>query len=320
MILGVMRMGRIGQNVRVTSPELAQANKTLIAEPASPVAPQDARRAQFKVSEEVLAIALMLSLWMAFGNFVLAIIDGLGSHPARRLLIGIALVLSIVLALWQRAPFCRALRTRPWLVVLVATGQLGAVIADGALNGTYDAVSVTSLGLAAIVARPRTVWLCVLVLDAGYAGAVLVEHPPASLAASGELARVLGTLLGYPFGALITLGLAALFARYVANVDGILGAVRKGLPALTPALTHALQLGAGPAVGLLTASSLADLTPDEIRAVEDLAKGRRPKQIAFEWGMSLATVRKHLKHAKRKTGARTLPELAAMTAAPEWPG
>jgi DNA-binding NarL/FixJ family response regulator len=64
---------------------------------------------------------------------------------------------------------------------------------------------------------------------------------------------------------------------------------------------------------------VVDLTEREVRVVEELARGRRPKQIAFDWGVSLATVRTHIRHAKRKTAARTLPELAAMTAAPEWP-
>jgi DNA-binding CsgD family transcriptional regulator len=53
--------------------------------------------------------------------------------------------------------------------------------------------------------------------------------------------------------------------------------------------------------------------------MEGLASGRAPKQLAHQWGASLATVRTHIKNAKRKTGARTLYELAAMTARPDWP-
>jgi DNA-binding NarL/FixJ family response regulator len=279
---------------------------------------EDAGR--FQVSARVLAIALALSLWMAFGNLVLAIIDGLGHDPVRRLLVGLVLVLSIAAALWQRDALCAALRARPWLVVLVAAGQLSAVVADGALDGAYDAVSVTSIGLAAVVARPITVWLCVAVLDTGYATAVLVDRSPAALVKSGQLAGVLGTVLGYPFAALIVLGLAGLFTRFVSNADPILNTMRDGTPALTPALTQSIQLSSGRPVGLLTAPSpFVDLTTNEVRVVEELAHGRRPKQIAFDRGVSLATVRKHLRHAKRKTGARTLPELAAMTSASEWP-
>lgn len=67
-------------------------------------------------------------------------------------------------------------------------------------------------------------------------------------------------------------------------------------------------------------SLFTTLTPREIEVVEGLARGSRPKQLARTWNVSLATVRTHIKHAKRKTGALTLSELAAMTARPDWPG
>jgi DNA-binding CsgD family transcriptional regulator len=44
------------------------------------------------------------------------------------------------------------------------------------------------------------------------------------------------------------------------------------------------------------------------------------KQLAHAWGLSLATVRTHIANAKRKTGARTLRELASLPARPDWPG
>jgi DNA-binding NarL/FixJ family response regulator len=287
---------------------------------AGEAGPDDQHAERFELSARVLAIALWLALWMAFGNLVLAIVDGLGEDPVRRFLIGLVLVLSIVAALWKCDAVCRTLQVRPWLVVLVAAAQLAAVIADGPLDTAYAAVSVTCLGLAAIVARARTVWLCVLVLDVGYAAAVLADHSPAMLAHSGELAGALGVLLGYPFAALVVLGLATLYVRFVSNADAIVDRLRNGNRALTPALTQAIQLGAAPPLLLLTAPSrYADLTTKEICAVDALADGRRPKQIAFDWGVSLPTVRKHLAHAKRKTGARTLAELAAMTNSPDWP-
>ena len=90
--------------------------------------------------------------------------------------------------------------------------------------------------------------------------------------------------------------------------------------ALTPALTQAIQLSAPrPIALLLPPSAFTDLTAKEIRAVEALADGRRPKQIAFDWKVSVHAVRKHLKHAKRKTGARTLAELATMATRADWP-
>lgn len=279
------------------------------------------RGAQFAVSTRVLAITLALALWMASGNLALAVIDGLGQHPIRRLLIGIVLVLTIAAALWRRRAVSAALQAKPWLVVLVAVAQLSAVVADGPLDGRYKAICATSIGIATIATRARTVWLCVAVLDVGYVAAAVIASSPGQLVASGHLGAVLGTVLAYPFTALVGLGLVRLFIGFVSNAAGEIDRLRSGSPALMPALARAIQLGAAPRVALLEAPSrFVGLTNREIRVVEELAMGRRPKQIAFDWGVSLATVRKHLRLAKRKTGARTLPELAAMTTAPDWPG
>lgn len=275
---------------------------------------------QFEVSERVLGLTLALSLWVASGNLALAIIGGLGEHPLRHLLVGLVLVLGAAIALWQRVAFCVALRARPWLVVLVAAAQLSAVVVDGVPGSAYDSVSATSIALAAIVANSRTVWLCVAILDLGYTAAVLVNVSPAALVAYGQLPRLLGTLLVYPLAAFVALVVTRLYLRFVANAADELQRMLSGTPALTPALAQAIAIGTGRRVPLLTApSAFVDLTDREVRVIEDLARGRRPKQIAFDWGVSLATVRTHIRHAKRKTGARTLPELAAMTAAPEWP-
>jgi DNA-binding CsgD family transcriptional regulator len=278
-------------------------------------------RGQAQVSGRVLVITLMLSLWIALGSLVLAIAEGLGPHPTRRLAIGLILVAMVAAALWQRDRVCGALRARPWLVVVVAAAQLVAVVTDGVIGGPYLAVTITSIGLASVVANATTVWACVMVFDVGYAVAILVERTPGALSRSGDLAGVLGAMLGYPFAALVVLGLAGLYTRFVADADANLDAIRRGAPTLTPALGHAVLLGSGRPPRLLPAPSpLAELSQAEARVVEGLAKGIRPKQLAHAWGVSLPTIRKHIRLAKRKTGALTLPELAAMTAWPDWPG
>ncbi len=58
--------------------------------------------------------------------------------------------------------------------------------------------------------------------------------------------------------------------------------------------------------------------PDALNAkeraiVRGLADGRAPKQLAADRAVSLATIRGHLQSAKRKTRARTLAELVAIT-------
>lgn len=55
------------------------------------------------------------------------------------------------------------------------------------------------------------------------------------------------------------------------------------------------------------------LTPRELDVVHGLALGRAPKQLAADRCVSLATVRAQIQSAKRKTSARTLVELVAIT-------
>jgi two-component system nitrate/nitrite response regulator NarL len=55
------------------------------------------------------------------------------------------------------------------------------------------------------------------------------------------------------------------------------------------------------------------LTTREHDVVRGLAMGRAPKQLAADGGVALATVRAHIQNAKRKTHARTLNELVAIT-------
>lgn len=268
----------------------------------------------------VLTTALCLSLWVAFGSLVLAIADGLGAHPARRLIVGLLLVLCGVLALWQRRRVCVWLWHRPWLVLVVAVSELAVVAIDGLVGGPYVAVTLTSIGIAVVVAPTRIVWCCAAALVLGYTGTVLVGHSPAKLVTDGDLAGVLGQTFGYPFVALSLLGLATLFKRFVSNADLILDEIRAGTPALTPALTRAIANAGGVPLLLPPGRTRVNrLTPAEVRVVEGLAQGKAAKELAYEWSVSLATVRTHIRRAKRKTGVRTLGQLAALAASPGWP-
>jgi DNA-binding CsgD family transcriptional regulator len=275
-----------------------------------------------RLSRGVFTVALALSLWLALGSLVLALADG-GPHPARRALIGVALVGASAVALWQRRRVCVWLRRRPWLVVPIALAELVAAVADGLPDpGPYAVFSITPIALAVVVARPRTVWLTVGVLECSYAAVVLLDRSPAQVVESGRLSAVLGGLLGYPCAALIGLGLVSLFTRFLDRVPQTLEALRNGVPALTPALTHAVERGPRPRPQLPPASPpspASGLTPTERRVVEGLAEGSAPKEIAYRWGVSIATIRTHIRHAKRKTRARTLSELAGMAARADWP-
>jgi DNA-binding CsgD family transcriptional regulator len=273
-----------------------------------------------RLSSGVFTVALALALWVALGSLALGLADG-GPHPTRRALVGAVLVGVSAVVLWYRRVVCTWLRKRPWLVVPVALAELAAAVVDGLPGpGPYAVFSTTSIALAVVVARPRIVWLTVGVLDCGYAVVVVLERSPAQLAESGRLSSVIGALLGYPFAALTGLGLVSLFRRFLSRVPEILDALRDGAPALTPALTRAVERGPRPRSQLPPPSPAAGLTPTERRVVEGLAEGSAPKEIAYRWGVSIATIRTHIRHAKRKTHARTLSELAGMAARADWPG
>jgi DNA-binding CsgD family transcriptional regulator len=273
-----------------------------------------------RLPQDLVSVALALALWVVIGSFVLALAGDLGPHPARRVIVGVFLVALSACAVWQRRAVCLAFRDRPWLVLPLAATQLAAAAFDGLLVGPYVAVSMTSIGLAVIVARTRTVWLCVALLDVGYAAIVFSTHSPAQLARDAQLDGVVGALLGPPFMALALLGLTRLFTRFLQSIDATLDDLRLGGPALTPALTAAVGGGRVPLALPPPRSPLGRLTPAERRVVNELASGRAPKEIAYGRGLSLQTVRTHIKRAKHKTGARTLNELVAMTAEDERDG
>ena len=267
-----------------------------------------------RVAIDVLTIALGLSLWMATGCLVLAIAEGLGAHPLRRLVIGVSVVIACCLALKWRRTICSTLRVRPWLVLPLAGIQLSIVALDELVGSPFIGFLLTSIGIATIVARTFTVWMCVLLLDLGYLLLVLFEQSPAGLVTGADLGTVLGVLVGNVAAAVPLMLLRQRFDRVIADAPQTLQDIHEGAPAFTPALARAIA----PERQALPAAP-PDLTPAERRVVDALANGLTPQQIAFDQDVSLSTIRTHIKHAKRKLGARTLPELAGMTARPDSP-
>jgi DNA-binding CsgD family transcriptional regulator len=263
---------------------------------------------------DVLAGALALFVWVALGSLTQAIASGLGDHPTRRLIVGVLLVSGSAFMLWHRDVVATALRARPWLVLPLAAAELGAATVDGLIGGAYVAFSLTSVGVATIVARARTVWLCVALLETGYVAALLVVRSPGSLVDQGLVGATVGVMVSYPVAALLFMWLRGRFTRFIRAVETTLDDIRSGAVAFTPALGRALRrepLALPPAPA-------ARLTPTERRIIEGLAAGKAAKELAYMRGVSLSTVRTHIKNAKRKSGARTLRELAALPSRADW--
>ena len=274
---------------------------------------EDLQLSEPRLPHDILASALALFTWVATGSLVQAIATGLGDHPVRRLVIGVFLLAGSAWMYWRRDVVTTLLRARPSLVLGLATTELTLAAVDGVVGGAYVAFSLTAVGIATIVARPRTVWLCVALLEVEYAAAVLMGHSPASLASDGALGATLGAMASYPVAALLFMWLRGRFTRFVARVGPTLDDIRAGAQAFTPALGSAL--GTMP---LALPAAPVQLTPTERSVVEGLAAGRAAKELAHTRGVSVATIRTHIKNAKRKTGARTLRELATLPAGTDW--
>lgn len=254
-----------------------------------------------------MTIASLLCVWVALGSFAQAIADGLGEQPARGLTVGSAVVLVSVAALVGRRRVATILRRRSWPVVVFAVGQLALASAEGLVGGPYTAWTLISVGVAVIAGSERVVWLCVATLCVGYAGVVLlVESSLRELVRDGDLGDLVGALLAYPLTALVLLTLRRRYIRFVTGAPVMIEQIRQEGGVQLPALPGRFDLG---------------LTRAERRVVDALAKGWAPKQMAHRWGVADATIRTHIRHAKRKTGARTIPELVALTAnLPSLPG
>jgi len=139
----------------------------------------------------LVTTALWLSLWVAAGSLTLAVADGLGSHPGRRLLAGALPPLILLAAFKARRGISVLLGDRPWLVLPIAAGLLVVVAIDGVIGSPYIALTPLPIGFAVIVGSPRIVWSCVALRDRGYLlGGMLASSSPGSF--GGDLAGVLG--------------------------------------------------------------------------------------------------------------------------------
>jgi DNA-binding CsgD family transcriptional regulator len=117
---------------------------------------------------------------------------------------------------------------------------------------------------------------------------------------------------------LVGVMLAGVTNRIFGRLTEILDGLRHGAPATTPAMTA--LLGGHPIALLAPGPGLTGATPERVPltaaerdVVALLGDGLRPKQVAHLRGVAISTVRSQIQAAKRKTGARTIEELIAIT-------
>jgi DNA-binding CsgD family transcriptional regulator len=261
------------------------------------------------------AVRLMLgwqvALLLVSSAAVLA--SGRGDGPAGRTGLTVVVAVVAVALLLARRPLATALLRRPRLMLACAAGFGAVCLVDGVhAPSAFALVGLPLLGLAAVAGTATLALGCTAFMVAGAVGGPLL---PGGLAASEWHAA--DTVANLSALVAVTVALVLLFGALRATLlDGqaIVIEARPGGWATTPALQARLP-APRPAGALPRADPealLERLTATERRVVGRLAAGRAPKQIAADWGLSVATIRAHIRAAKRKTGARTLNELAAL--------
>lgn len=236
---------------------------------------------------------------------VLALSAGAGALSAVALGVGACLLVLAMGMLRFRNRALDFLARRPRAALLLPVPVLVAIALDGGVESRWTPLIAVSIVIPALLGHPRIALACAGVAASGQAIAVLIATEQVSTKRALELVffNATGTVAAALGVALSMVALARSIREAPADVERLRG-------------VHPLLPPAPPLASLTRADDPArpwptePLSSAELRVVELLAAGRAPKQIAVDLRIAVATVRTHLKRAKRKTRARTLSELA----------
>lgn len=252
-------------------------------------------------------LALRVALLVGVADAAVALATALATRPqVASIAVGLAWLVAWSLAAFHAPRVGDAVRARPWLPALLG----GAGLAVAALDGGYPGNLATQPGWLVLVAAAALPWrwtlatgVALLAAKSGLFAATGSGPPPLGDSTNPEArtATVLPLLL-------VPLGLTG--AATIRRLQALRAAPRAAPAGWSPGPAAALEAPvafreAAPAA----AAAAGSLTPAEREIVTLLAAGRVPKEIAAARGTTLATVRTQIKHAKRRTGARTLDEL-----------
>lgn len=260
----------------------------------------------------LLTLGAGLSLLVAAGGLLQALASGLGPHPAARLAIGLSLLGLSCGALLFRARVLSVLRDSPPAILLVAALLTAFVSLDGLPGSPYLASCLIPIGIA-MIAGPLLSWLCAGVVEGVFVLAMVGAGPSPSF--DGGAGTAVGALLAPPASAL---ALATLARAYERTTEWISGRMAESSVSESPGVPiQRLLPAAAPAEE--PAAPWAGLTPAEAGVARDLAGLGTTGQIALARKVAESTIDNQLAAAMKKTGSRTRPQLAALTAHPAWP-
>ena len=207
---------------------------------------------------------------------------------------------------WRHA-LLQCLGRRPLLTLLIPIPSVVAVTLDGGFDSVWTPLVAITVGVPATLGLPWLSLGCALLAAGGQAAAAWLNRGDlhGDQLVEAAVFNALGTIAA---GVGISLSVATM-ANFLRRRPQILQTLRDD---------DLLLSGAGAVREqdheplALPAPRRQALTPAELRVVGLLVAGRMPKQIAADLKVTVATVRSHLKAAKRKTGARTLDELVGL--------
>lgn len=167
---------------------------------------------------------------------------------------------------------------------------------------------------ASVVVTVRKVLSLSLAIAASHLAGFLLGGPWSSDTNADPTYYALTQIVNPIAMAVAALALTGVFRLVLNRTPDILGAIRSGSQLDAPRFSPRLSL---PPTAALTTESLPTkisdspetLTLPELEIIDRLARGEKPKQIAFESRRSLNTIYEHIANAKRKCGARTTTHL-----------
>lgn len=218
----------------------------------------------------------------------------------------VSLLALAIAALRWRDPLLERLVRRPVLTLLIPLPGLVAVGLDGGFDSVWTPLVAITVGVPATLGLPWLSLVCAMLTASGQAAAGWMNRGDKTNARLVE-ATVSSGVGTAAVGVGIALAVATM-AGFLRRRPQVLAKLR----AIDPLLTTPAPRHRAPSQRRLSPAPRLPLSNAELEVVARLARGRAPKQIAADLGVTLATVRSHLKQAKRKTHARTLPELVGL--------
>jgi DNA-binding CsgD family transcriptional regulator len=218
-----------------------------------------------------------------------------------------ALLVLATSALWCRRGLLELLRRRPAAMLLFPLPALVAVTLDGGFDSVWTPLVAITVGVPATLGLPWLSLGCALVAATGQAVAAWVNRAGTSSDQLVETAifNAVGTVAA---GIAIALAVVTLVV-FLQRRPQVLSQLRENDLLLGPPYERGDR---APVQRQLEPAPRTALSPAELQVVTLLAAGRAPKEIAAHLCVAISTVRSHLKAAKRKTHARTLPELVGL--------